>query len=166
MAKGFTHESAKSQSIEWYTPKWVFDAIAEQFDIDVCAPEGGVSWVPAAKSFCVKDDGLAQKWNGFVWCNPPYGAETKRWLKKMGDHRNGIALVFARTDCAWFHDHVATADCILFMKGRIKFVNGEGLPGKTGPGNGSMLVGWGQRAKDALQLMELTGYGKYVELAP
>jgi hypothetical protein len=31
---------------------------------------------------------------------------------------------------------------------------------------GSMLVGWGQRAKDALQLMELTGFGKYVDLAP
>ena len=162
--KGFTHESAAAQSIEWYTPRWVFDAIGERFDLDVCAPEGGVPWVPADRSYSVADDGLAQPWSGFVWCNPPYGQATPVWLQKMHAHHNGLAIVFARTDCGWFHDYCANADCIMFLRGRIKFVNGEGLPGKTGPGNGSMLVGWGPRAYKALAAMELLGYGKFVDL--
>ena len=30
--------------------------------------------------------------------NPPYGKFTAKWLEKFINHRNGIALVFARTD--------------------------------------------------------------------
>jgi hypothetical protein len=47
-------------------------------------------------------------------------------LEKMHYHRQGVALVFARTDCKWFHDYVAKADAILFLKGRVKFVDGLG----------------------------------------
>lgn len=61
----------------------------------------------------------------------------------MHQHRNGIALVFARTDCAWFHDSVAKADAILFLKGRIKFVDGLCATKGSGAGSGSMLVAWG-----------------------
>jgi hypothetical protein len=76
----------------------------------------------------------------------------------MHDHRNGIALVFARTDCAWFHDSVAKADAILFLRGRIKFVDGLGVTGGSGAGSGSMLVAWGQDNVKALEAMRDIGH--------
>ena len=159
MSAGFTHESHAAKTIEWYTPKWVFDEIGLVFDIDVCAPEAGVPWIPATRHFHKGDDGLAQPWRGTVWCNPPYGKDTPKWLNRMAQHKSGMALVFARTDCAWFHDYVITGDAILFLKGRIKFVDGHGVTGNSGAGSGSMLVAWGEKCAAALQWMHLMGFG-------
>ena len=92
-----------------------------------------------------------------MWLNPPYGKYTSDWLAKMHAHRNGIALVFARTDCGWFHDYVIKADAILFLKGRIKFVDGLGATSGNGAGSGSMLIAWGSRAVTALKRMETNG---------
>lgn len=144
MSAGFSHESSHNLSKEWYTPKWVFEALGINFDIDVCAPEGGISWIPAKRYFTKQTDGLSQEWVGTVWCNPPYGKDTPVWLNKMHNHRNGVSLVFARTDCAWYHDYVRNADAILFLRGRIKFVDGLGVTGGSGAGSGSMLVAWGR----------------------
>ena len=103
---GFAHEPPASKNVEWYTPPWVFEALGERidFDLDPCHPEGDrLPWIPAWDVYTRQDDGLAQPWWGRVWLNPPYGTETPRWLAKMAAHRDGIALVFARTDPAWFH---------------------------------------------------------------
>ena len=32
--------------------------------------------------------------------------------------------MFARTDTKWFHDYCTQADALLFLKGRIQFVDG------------------------------------------
>ena len=93
-----------------------------------------------------------------VWLNPPYGKQTPQWLAKMHTHRNGIALLFARTDCAWFHDYVAKADAILFLKGRVKFVDGLGVSGGNGAGSGSMLIAWGDENVKALAGIQNKGY--------
>lgn len=159
MSSGFSHESQSAKSIEWYTPPWVFTEMGVEFDIDVCAPPTGIPWIPARKHFHKGIDGLAQPWYGTVWCNPPYGKETPVWLAKMAAHRDGMALVFARTDCGWFHDHVTTADAILFLKGRIRFVDGAGVTAGGGPGSGSMLVAWGDKCVKALEWMNLMGHG-------
>ena len=158
-ARGFTHESQDAKSIEWYTPPWVFDELGLQFDIDVCAPKGGISWIPACRHFHKEDDGLQQPWVGTVWCNPPYGRETTLWLKRMSEHKDGVALVFSRTDCAWFHEYAASADSILFLRGRIRFVDGAGATGGSGAGNGSMLCAWGAKSVAALDWMALMGHG-------
>jgi phage N-6-adenine-methyltransferase len=159
---GFTHESYKNISVDWYTPKYIFDNLGLTFDLDPCQPIKGVPWIPAKKFYTEVDDGLAQEWNGLVWCNPPYGKFTKDWLKKMNNHKNGVALVFARTDCAWFHDYCTKADAILFLKGRIKFVDGLGKTGGSGAGSGSMLIAWGDVAKNALKNQSHNGL--YIEL--
>lgn len=148
---GFTHESSKSKSIDWYTPPHIFLSLGCRFSIDVCGPIGGVPWVPADRTYSLKDDGLLCDWEGMVWCNPPYGKETELWLKKMKAHNNGIALVFARTDTRWFHDYCKTADSIVFLEGRISFVDAFGKTGGGGPGSGSMLVGYGSGATDVLR---------------
>ena len=155
---GFAHEDRGSQAVEWYTPPEIFKALGITFDLDPCHPEKPLDWVPAARTYNLKDDGLASPWFGRVWLNPPYGKHTPLWLEKMSKHRNGIALVFARTDCKWFHDYVADADAILFLKGRVKFVDGFGVSGGSGAGSGSMLVAWGDDCVAALEAMQDQGY--------
>ena len=155
--KGFTHDSVDNKTVDWYTPKWIFDALGEHFDLDPCQPEDKIPWIPCDRHYSIIDNGLMQPWDGFVWLNPPYGKYTSDWLAKMHAHRNGIALVFARTDCGWFHDYVIKADAILFLKGRIKFVDGLGATSGNGAGSGSMLIAWGSRAVTALKRMETNG---------
>jgi len=77
---------------DYYTPKAVFDALGLTFDLDVCAPPGGVPWVPARRFFTLADDGLSQPWTGRVWMNPPYSAAAP-WVKRFVEHGNGICLV-------------------------------------------------------------------------
>lgn len=157
-ARGFTHDKKNNATVDWYTPAWVFDELGLRFDLDPCAPPGGVPWIPAKESYCETDNGLTQNWHGLVWLNPPYGKHTPLWLAKMHAHRNGVALVFARTDCKWFHEYVAKADAILFLRGRIAFVDGLGKTGGGGAGCGSMLVAWGAEAVKGLARIKSKGF--------
>lgn len=111
---------------EWYTPPEIFNALGCSYDIDVAAPPGGVPWIPAHRFFDYHDDGLAQRWEGRVWLNPPYGPHTASWLGKLAAHGDGIALVFARTDVRWFQTIAEQADLVCFIAGRVRFVRGEG----------------------------------------
>lgn len=155
---GFSHESQSNVSVDWYTPPWIFERLGLQFDLDPCQPETPISWIPAARTYSLKDDGLTSPWDGLVWLNPPYGKHTPAWLEKMHKHRNGVALVFARTDCRWFHEYCARADAILFLSGRVRFVDGLGATGGGGAGSGSMLIAWGPQAVAALRNMRDVGY--------
>lgn len=161
---GFTHDSVNNISTSWYTPKHIFDSLGLEFDLDPCAPIGGVPWIPVKKIYTLLDNGLTQSWGDpattSVWLNPPYGRETKLWLQKMDAHRNGIALLFARTDCSWFHDYCTKATAINFLKGRIKFIDSEGVTGKSGAGAGSMLVAWGKENAGAIKNVN----GLYINL--
>jgi hypothetical protein len=156
--KGFSHESPSNKSVEWYTPPWIFERMGIEFDLDPCHPIEQIKWIPAKKRLTSDDDGLKSPWFGRVWLNPPYGKHTPDWLSKMDSHRNDIALVFARTDCGWFHNSVAKADAILFMKGRVKFVDGLCATGGSGAGNGSMLVAWGEENVRVLESMADIGF--------
>jgi hypothetical protein len=172
---GFAHEKQNGgATVEWYTPGWVFERIDMTFDLDPCSPAGGLDWVPAARHYALPQDGLSMPWIGRIWCNPPYGPATEKWLRRMGQHRNGMALVFARTDTEWFHASVVAADAILFIAGRVKFVDRTGKPPlmldkKTGkmressPGAGSMLVAWGDDCVAALKRMDEAGHGMFVD---
>lgn len=138
------------ESNEWYTPPEVFDALGVEFDLDPCAPQGGVEWVPTKRWLSRVEDGLATPWDGFVWMNPPYGQEVGRWMSKLRDHGDGIALVFARTDTAWFHDCVPDADLVCFVRGRFFFRRPDGSKADHNSGAPSMLVAYGERGRDAV----------------
>ncbi len=90
--------------------------------------------------------------------NPPYGSDTPLWMQRLMNHGNGIALVFARPDTAWFHDYIPKADAICFIKGRVHFVPAKkariyakGLyTPKSGCGAASMLVAYGRNNAEML----------------
>jgi len=153
VVSGFTHEStAVNTPVEWYTPKYIFDALGQRFDLDPASPGKGLDHVPAAKVFTKADDGLIQPWppDAFVWLNPPYGKLTAPFLAKLANHPGGgIALAFARTDTKWFHETVQAPNLtgLCFVAGRIQFHRGDAFsPPVGGATCGSLLLAFGFRA--------------------
>lgn len=97
------HWEANGKTDEWYTPKYIFDALECAFDTDVASPKD--------RSFChvpafdfITENSLTAIWEGFVWCNPPFGGRNgiSPWLDKMATHKNGIALAPDRTSTSWW----------------------------------------------------------------
>ena len=133
---------------EWLTPPSIIKALGE-FDLDPCSPINR-PWDTAKKHYSVLDDGFKQEWEGRVWCNPPYGRDTFKWIDKLANHGNGIALIFARTETIGFHEQVwARASSIFFFKGRLKFHYVDGTQG--GSANApSCLVAFGSNNVIAL----------------
>lgn len=140
---------AAGETDEWYTPRYIFDAIGERFCLDVACPPEGPRHVPANAWFSA--DGLTLPWHGFVWMNPPFGHQStkRKWLDKFFSHGNGIALVPDRTSAPWFQEYGPKADAILWVSPKIKFERPDGTRGEW-PGTGTALFGVGPRAVRAL----------------
>lgn len=106
-----------------YTPSWVFNNLGS-FDLDVCAPEGGVSWIPAMYYYTEDDDGLKSPWFGRVWCNPPFN-KAQQWMEKFMEHGNGVALVPV-SKSLWFDKLLKTNAKIKILPSTLKFVTPDG----------------------------------------
>ncbi len=148
---GLVHERCGGPT-ECYTPAWLFEALRIEFDLDPCSPGPLlVPWIPARAHYTKAENGLTQPWHGRVWMNPPYGPGIDRWLERFCAHRNGIALIFARTNTQWFHRYASRADAVCFTRGRIAFV-APGTPSDHcgGPGCGSVLLALGHRCVESL----------------
>lgn len=154
---GFAHETSGGGSIEWYTPRWVFDRLATTFDLDPCSPLAGPNpAVPATRFYTAREDGLSQPWAGRVWLNPPYGDETAKWVGKLAQHGNGLALVFARTDTRWCQAAMRQATAVCFVAGRIGFMSGdETRTTVSAPAAPSMLLAYGPFCADLLVRADL-----------
>lgn len=72
---------------ERFTPRWLFEAMAIEFTVDLAAPEGGVSWIPAGRWYTKQDDALLHDWSGeTAWCNPPFsfgGDFGRKWCSEV-----------------------------------------------------------------------------------
>jgi hypothetical protein len=124
------HTRRDSTTDDWITPRWLVDRLGV-FDLDPCQSETQ-PW-PCARAGIspATGHGLMMGWEGEVWMNPPYGKETGRWLHRLADHGNGVALVFARTDTRMFFRHVwPKATGILFLAA------GSPSATRTGPSRG------------------------------
>jgi hypothetical protein len=118
----------KGTSDEHYTPKEIFEALKIVFDVDVAAPVGGSSWVPA-KSFLDKEiDGLKVNWVGNVWMNPPY-SNPSPWVAKFLNHKQGIALL-PITRGKWWDSMWNECEAILPTKYNLSFIRPDGMKAK------------------------------------
>ena len=112
----------------------------------------------ARKHYCPPQDGLSLKWGGRVWLNPPYSREAVKWLRKMAGHGDGVALVFARTETAWFRECVwEAADGLLFLDGRIHFYRPNGIKAAANAGAPSVLVAYGMANVRSLEKSGIKG---------
>jgi hypothetical protein len=137
---------------EWYTPRWLFDALEITFDIDTCSPQDRTHVsVPAKRWYTIEDDGLAQPWSGIVWCNPPYSTPND-WAMKMIAHGNGLLLTHIPMNAGWAAEVWRAADGIRLFQA-MEFVRPDGA--KQRPGYWLMLAAFGPRAADALAHLEV-----------
>ena len=71
-----------SVSNDWSTPQDFFDSLNSEFhfNLDPCSDYFNHK---CDLYFTIDDDGLLQDWGGYnVFCNPPYGREISKWVKK------------------------------------------------------------------------------------
>lgn len=153
---------AAGSTDEWYTPRYITDALGE-FDLDPCAARDIHQWI-ANKNWQLSMgmDGTQRDWSehGRVWLNPPY-SNVNPFIEKMCEHNNGIALLFNRQDTKIWQQRIAkTATAMLFLSGRVKFVQPDGTL-KAGATCGSVLIAWGRENADTLRNSGLDGF--YVE---
>ena len=130
--KFWTETHASSKKDDWETPQDLFDKLNERYDftLDAAATRENAK---VDNYYTVEDDGLKQKWEGRVFCNPPYGREIKHWVKKayeesLKPYNECVVMVIpSRTDTIYWHEYIfGKAKDIDFLKGRLKFeIDGE-----------------------------------------
>lgn len=131
----------------WRTPQRLFAELDNEFHfvLDAAAsPENA----KCGRYFTEEDDALKQNWDvgGAVWCNPPYGRNIHKWVKKAYEEhkRTGVTIVmllFAKTDTMWFHRWIYHEAEFRFVEGRLKFEDENGVAKWNAPAP-SMIVIW------------------------
>ncbi len=129
----YTHAGNSSGQNFWRTPAWVVEALTSVFgvfDLDPCTYSRRTNGI-ARVGFIPEDNGLELAWFGQVFVNPPYGRELTVWIEKMVREATApkvsllVGLVPARTDTKWWHLAVKSGATIVFLKGRLKFGDGQ-----------------------------------------
>lgn len=143
----------------WLTPPFILEALGP-FDLDPCAAPAPRPWATAKLHYDITqgEDGLNLPWEGAVWLNPPYGPHTWKWLEKLADHGNGVALTFARTETAGYFSQVwERADAVMFLKGRLHFHLPDGRQASGNSGGPSVLIAYGLPNVERLERSGLRG---------
>ena len=120
---GLPSDSFKVTSDDCYTPRWVFDAMGLEFDLDVAAPPGGPWHVPAKRWYTAEDDGLAQPWDGLVWCNPPY-SNPRPWAERF-PLTERIAYMGLVINSSWTAPVLSASDAVAVLMMR-RFIRPDG----------------------------------------
>jgi phage N-6-adenine-methyltransferase len=135
-----------SESVEWNTPPEFLDLlyplVGGGFACDPCSPRNDGP-TKALVHFTAEDDGLTLEWPpGAIWVNPPYARGlTGQWVarcREQAEISGGpiFVLIPARTDTAWWHDHVADHGHVVFLRGRLAFGGG----GNSAPFASALVV--------------------------
>lgn len=150
----FFEKTHRGETDTWLTPPWIHQALG-RFDFDPCGHP--LSETAEQRIFFPEEDGLKITWEGRVWLNPPYGPKTKLFLNKLSAHGSGTALVLARTDTRWLQNHLRIAKAILFIYGRIKFLNSK-FEETNGCQVPSLLLAYGKDDADILMSCKIKGF--------
>jgi phage N-6-adenine-methyltransferase len=130
----YTHSGNSSVGQAWETPQELLEALYSvfgRFDLDPCSPRKTAPPVRARVHFTAEDDGLSLPWHGRVFVNPPYGRGLAAWVAKarreFEEGRAGpvVLLIPSRTETSYWHEHVAGKAAVYFLRGRLRFGNGE-----------------------------------------
>ena len=72
-----------SKNMNWCTPRDFFDRLNQEFHFTLDAAATDRTAL-CSDYFTPETDALAHSWatSGAVWCNPPYGREIGKWVKK------------------------------------------------------------------------------------
>ena len=115
-----------SNTPEWATPRGFYEELDREFhfNLDPCSTHENAK---CERHFTREEDGLSQNWGGArVFCNPPYGREIGKWVRKCYEESRKpgtlvVMLIPARTDTSYFHDYIWGKAEIRFVRGRLHF---------------------------------------------
>jgi phage N-6-adenine-methyltransferase len=137
----------KTGRSDWGTPQLLFDKLNQEFKFNL-DPAATKENAKCENYYTEEEDGLQQPWHtrglarnkqtglyypqqiikpGRVFCNPPYGSQTKLWVAKAreevsrGNCEVAVLLLPVRTCTKWFHEHVAGHAELRFIEGRVVF---------------------------------------------
>ena len=153
---GVLHASKKTGGKdEWGTPQHFFDKLNQKFSLDACASE----WNAKCADYYSLDRGecgLTLPWKSWTWCNPPY-SQIKDWyakaLREAHAGNSSVLLTFARTDTKAFHEYVAKATKIIFLQGRIRFIDpATREPGHAAPAPSALVFFDAERLEEKQQV--------------
>lgn len=150
------NQGGKQRETRWLTPRHLTDPLGH-FDLD---PAGAPGHSIATRTLLLEngDDGLVDEWSGRIWLNPPYGKQLEPFMSRLADHGNGIALVFARTETSWFQEFVwGRATSVMFLKGRVTFLDANRVKAPANAGAPSCLVAYGENNYQAIEDSGLPG---------
>ncbi len=130
----------------WATP-WDLIAWVQQEFGELVLDAAALPTNTKAPDYITPDqDALVTPWlteytqNGTTWCNPPYGRDAIKFVKRAieqvnnGNCKRVVMLLASRTDTKMFQEHIfPNASRIHFIKGRVKF-------GGKGPANFPSVV--------------------------
>ena len=87
-----------SKKMDWCTPQDFFDRLNEEFGfvLDAAATD---KTAKCPLYYTPETDGLSQSWDrgGAVFCNPPYGREIGKWVKKAYEEAIGGGVRYCAT---------------------------------------------------------------------
>jgi DNA N-6-adenine-methyltransferase (Dam) len=140
---------------EWGTPPEYIKASREvlgHIDLDPASSKTFQRTVQAAKFFTTQTNGLLQPWRGRAFLNPPYAHPLmSQFVGKLikdfhaGNVTAAILLGPNSTDTEWFHEAAQVASAVCFVRGRIKFVDGNvGGGDRASPSQGSTFIYFGR----------------------
>jgi hypothetical protein len=129
------HLAMGSGENEWYTPPEYIEMARDvmgSIDLDPATCHEANETVKAEQIFTAEDDGLAQRWEGNVWLNPPYSRDLMpAFVGKLCDSyadgfvEQAVLVSHNNTDTQWFQRLAKTASAICFPARRIRFYRGE-----------------------------------------
>jgi hypothetical protein len=133
----------------WFTPAYVLQPVREAFGgtigLDPCTtadnPVGALAW------YSPPEDGAALPWPAAtIFVNPPYSRARERWVHRCiqaaSEDRQIILLMPAATDTRIFQRAAATAQSIVFIRGRLKFGVLRPNRRQIAASHPSVLIGW------------------------
>lgn len=151
------HVANNSGENEWYTPPQYIEAarlVMGSIDTDPASCDKANEIVKAANYFTKENSGLDKVWNGNVWMNPPYAqplmsqfAEAVSKKYNDGEIEQACVLINNATETGWFQTMAKVANATCFIKGRIKFLDKDGIPANT-PLQGQAILYFGKKLED------------------
>jgi len=126
---------------DWRTPPDLFAALNAEFGFTLDAAANAANHL-CERYYTAEDSAFGHSWKGErVFCNPPYGRDSGRWIAKFAEavHEGAqviVALLPARTDTRAFHDYLYQKPGVelRFLRGRLRFGHPDtGVPMNPAP---------------------------------
>ena len=167
------HVANNSGNNEWYTPPHILEAARRHLkgiDCDPASSETANTNVKAKRIYTAETCGLAAKtWGKRVWMNPPYAQPlcslfidslVERYQRD--EIEEAIVLVNNATETEWFRKLVSQAAAVVFVAGRVRFLDASNEPRNT-PLQGQAVLYFGHRFSGFLEEFQEIGWGALVQ---